>query len=55
MLTYHKAPRLLSDHVTFQPWFLEADYLEGLNPATRLFFEGYVQAMRHRPHTSLKQ
>ena len=55
MLTYHKASQPLSDHVTFQPWFLEADYLEGLNPAAQLFFERYIQATQHRPHTSLKQ
>ncbi len=55
MLTYHKASQPLGDRVTFQQWFLEPGYLEGLNPATRLFFEGYVQATRHRPHTSLKQ
>ncbi len=54
MVTYHKASQPLGDRVTFQQWFLEPGYLEGLNPAARLFFEGYVQATRHRPHTSLK-
>ncbi len=54
MVTYHKASQPLGDRVTFQQWFLEPGYLESLNPATRLFFEGYVQATWHRPHTSLK-
>jgi hypothetical protein len=42
MLTYTKRSAPYADYFSDQPWFLEPGYLDGLQPATRAFFETFV-------------
>ena len=44
MLTYTKTSVPCSDYFSYQPWFLEAGYLENLPPRTLPFFEAFVSA-----------
>lgn len=42
MLTYTKSSLPVADYFSFQPWFLEPAYLDGLKPSTKSFFDSFV-------------
>lgn len=46
MLTYTSSASKTSDYFSHQPWFLERGYLDGLQPATRRFYERFVELYR---------
>ncbi len=42
MLTYTTAAAAREDYFTDQSWFLEPGYMDGFDPATRAFFQRFV-------------
>ncbi|NKB69906.1 MAG: hypothetical protein GKR89_22770 [Candidatus Latescibacteria bacterium] len=44
MLTYTAASHKPFDYFSDQPWFLQSDYLGGVRPATKAFFEKFIAA-----------
>ena len=42
MLTYTAASHTPFDYFSDQPWFLQPDYLRGVEPGTRAFFGKFI-------------
>lgn len=44
MLTYTPASKLFYDYFSHQPWFMQPGYLDGIQPATKRFFQRFIDA-----------
>jgi len=47
MPTYSRASKRSDCNFTNQPWFLQPNYLDGVKPDTRRFFEEFIAAYKH--------
>jgi ectoine hydroxylase-related dioxygenase (phytanoyl-CoA dioxygenase family) len=52
MLTYTRADMPVSDYFSHQPWFLEPDYLAGLDARVRIFFDKFVAQYQAEWHSA---